>query len=263
MKIKYLVFSILLLLTFTGCSTNELNSPDKQQATLTSDLQEEDEFADFEDEYKEEIKSQNPFEQYNIVMTNFNDGFYEYVYDPIVQGYRKIVPNTKGSLINNTFQNLMFPIRFVNNILQLKFANAAEETQRFLINSTLGVVGLFDIAKDEYGLKAHNEDFGQTLGYWGVGSGYHIVLPLFGPSNIRDTFSMYPDSIANPIAYSEKTPYNLTNNPAQSLTITTYQRINAGSLQVGEYEELKKEAIKLYPFLRDVYEQHRQQQIEE
>jgi len=261
MKINYLILSFVILSIFTNCSANETEQQTPSQIVQIQDTQEE-EFDDFEDEYQEDETSSNPFESYNIVMTDFNDGIYTYVYNPLVIGYKKIVPNSKGNLIKNAFQNLMFPIRFVNNIFQLKFVNSAEETGRFLINSTLGVLGLCDVAKNYFDLEAHNEDFGQTLGHWGVGGGYHIVLPIFGPSNMRDMFSMYPDAFVNPIAYTEHTPYNITSGIPEALLVTTYQRINAGSLHVGEYEELKKEAITLYPFLRDVYEQHRQQQIE-
>ena len=97
---------------------------------------------------------------------------------PVAKGYAYVVPSTARTMVANFFDNLLFPVRFVNNLLQFKFQNAGEETLRFLANTIIGFGGLTDGAK-YYDLKAHNEDFRQTLGYWGLGSGFHIVLATY------------------------------------------------------------------------------------
>jgi phospholipid-binding lipoprotein MlaA len=209
-----------------------------------------DEFSD-EFEYSVEEKS-DPLSGYNIVMTDFNDGFYIYIFDPVAKGYKYVTPKIVRESVDNFFDNLLYPLRFVNNILQGKFANATEETGRFMLNTTIGIGGFFDPAKKYFDLKQHNEDFGQTLGKWGVDGGYHIVLPFFGPSNMRDMFSMYPNYLMNPVSYVD-----------EAVAITVYNKLNNASLHIGEYGNLKKNAIELYPFLKNVYEQNRKKLIEE
>ena len=206
-------------------------------------------------------------------MTEFNDGFYVFVLDPVARGYRWIMPDPARRGVKNFFHNLLFPIRFVNNALQLKPINAGEEMFRFIINSTVGIFGIWDPAKEWFGLEAHEEDFGQTLGYYGVGGGFHIVLPFLGPSNLRDMFSLYPDMQMDPVYYVESRPYNfpkkegeylgLSRQALQQTNLLMLKTVNRESLRIGQYENLKKDAIELYPFLRDVYEQNRAKLIEE
>jgi len=148
----------------------------------------------------------------------------------------------------------------VNNVLQLKFDNALEETGRFLINSTFGLLGFFDPAKEDLEWKAHNEDFGQTLGFYGVGPGPHVVLPFLGPSNIRDAFSIIPDSMLNP---TSEYFYDLPFDSSNGIVLNGVFYINKASLHLGEYESLKKDAIDFYPFMRDLYEQNRINEIKE
>ncbi len=118
------------------------------------------------------------------------------------------------------------------------------------------MAGFFDIANSEFDIKAHKEDFGQTLGFYGVGGGFPLVLPLLGQSNLRDAIGRVFDSTLNPLNYmvDEKEEYFL---------IKTLEAINYTSLHVKEYEEIKKDAIELYPFLRDIYEQRREKLIKE
>jgi len=206
-------------------------------------------------------------------MTNFNDGFYIYVLDPVARGYRWVLPDTARRGVKSFFHNLLFPLRFVNNALQLKVKNAGDEFLRFSINSTIGILGFWDPAKEWFGLEAHEEDFGQTLGFYGVGGGFHVVLPFLGPSNVRDMFSLYPDMQMDPVNYVETRPYNfpkqegeylgVSRQTLQQTELTLLKTINRESLRIGQYENLKKDAIELYPFLRDVYEQNRAKLIRE
>ncbi len=257
-NITYILFIIIVL--FSGCSDkSNVNTPTVVKSEVIDE--ELDGFdSEFEDEEEEES---DPLRGYNIIMTDFNDGFYTHVFKPVAKGYNYVMPQVARKSVNNFFHNLMYPIRLVNNILQGKFANATEETGRFIVNTTVGLLGLFDPAKEYLEWEPHNEDFGQTLGHWGVGGGYHIVIPFLGPSNMRDMFSMYPDSLVNPVVYNDERNYNLTKNSKDSTGVFVYEKLNYGSLHLGEYEALKKDAVDLYPFLKDIYEQRREQLIKE
>jgi len=160
--------------------------------------------------------------------------------------------------------NIKFPIRFTNNLLQGKIINASDELGRFIINSTVGVAGLFDPAYEYLHIGAHNEDFGQTLGFYGVGSGFHIVLPFLGPSNVRDLIGLTVDSYSSPLIYQNNLEkFRIPKNNLESLGIYGVETINKTSLNLGAYESIKKDAMDLYPFLRDAYEQKRISDIKE
>ncbi len=219
----------------------------------------------FEDEFDSPEQKQifDPLSGYNSLMTGFNDKFYTGLLIPTAKGYRNIVPEGGRKSVSNFFDNLLFPVRFVNNVLQLKLQNAGEEFARFGINSTIGLLGLFDVAKSEFNLKAHQEDFGQTLGHYGVGSGFHVVLPFLGPSNVRDAISLFVDSTVDPIYEFDGRFYNITKKEYESLALKSYDILNDRSLHIGEYASLKKDALVLYPFLRDLYEQRRVKLIKE
>lgn len=232
-------------------------APERKPAVDEENDEEFDEDDEFEEEFGASMESKisDPFEGYNRAMTVFNDKLYFWLLQPVARGYRWIMPEFVRRGVVNFFNNILFPLRFVNNLLQFKMLNAGEELLRFLINTTIGVLGLWDPARDWFGLEAHKEDFGQTLGFWGLGGGPHIVLPVFGPSNLRDMFALVPDFYLDP--KKEITPYE------KELAIRAYDKVNDTSLHIGEYENLKKDAIDLYPFLRDVYEQNRIKKIAE
>ena len=238
----------------------------------------DDEEGGFDDEFEDEFSASekevfDPLSGYNSVMTEFNDGFYIFVLDPVARGYRWVLPEEARRGVKKIFHNLLFPLRFVNNVLQLKAKNAGEEFLRFSINSTVGILGFWDPAKEWFGLEAHEEDFGQTLGHYGVGGGFHVVLPFLGPSNLRDMFSLYPEMQMDPVNYIENRPYNfpqpegeylgLSRKTLQQSELTLLKTINRESLRIGQYANLKKDAIELYPFLRDIYEQNRAKLIKE
>jgi len=218
---------------------------------------------DFSDEFGEEKELIDPFEPYNRFMTSFNDFLFTVALDPLARGYNKVVPETARVGISNFFENITFPTRFVNNILQFKFDYAIEETGRFLINSTYGVLGFMDPATDQFDLKERNEDFGQTLAYYGVGSGPHLVLPIYGPSNIRDFGGTFFDAYISPLNHTGDMEYKIPDRFEKTLGITAFRTLNSTSLNLGQYQNLKKDAIDLYPFLRDVYTQNREKQIKE
>ena len=256
------------------------NAPASSEAVpegeVATDTDEEEE--GFDDEFEDEFGAADkevfdPLSGYNRVMTDFNDSLYVWVLDPVARGYRWVLPYAARRGVKNFFHNLLFPLRFVNNALQLKIKNTGEEFLRFSINSTIGILGFWDPAKEWFDLEAHEEDFGQTLGYYGVGGGFHVVLPFLGPSNVRDMFSLYPDMQMDPVNYVENRPYNfpkqegeyqgVSKQTLQEVDLTLLKIINRESLRIGQYANLKKDAIELYPFLRDVYEQNRAKLIKE
>lgn len=133
----------------------------------------------------------DPLESFNRGVYQFNDTLDKAIAKPVAQGYSAVMPVPGKIMVSNFFSNLDDLLVTVNDLLQFKFAQAASDGARFLFNSTFGVFGLFDVA---HRLEKHNEDFGQTLGYWGVGSGPYIVLPILGPSTLRDGAGLYADS---------------------------------------------------------------------
>ncbi len=262
MRTIYLsIVSCMLVFGLSACSSKSVEKP-REAAQAQKSNGADDELASFADEM--EVKEiYDPLSGYNRMMTSFNDGAYEYVLKPVATGYKNVLHFEIRNSIENFFENLYFPVRFVNTLLQGKFSYATEETGRFVINSTVGVLGLFDPAKSYFELEAHEEDFGQTLGFYGVGGGPHIVLPLLGPSNLRDTLSLYPDSVLSVIDWEERSYWTLTDTPAEYIGVKSFEKINTISIHMDKYEKMKEDAVDLYPFLRDMYEQRRKKQIEE
>lgn len=145
---------------------------------------------------------QDPWESMNRKFYVFNDTLDTTIISPVARGYQRVVPNLARTGIRNFFNNLG-EIRIAsNNLLQLKLTDAASDSGRFLINSTLGVAGLFDVASG-MGLQRHEEDFGQTLGAWGVGPGPYLVVPFMGNSTLRDAIGLIPDMMLNPVFWLE------------------------------------------------------------
>jgi phospholipid-binding lipoprotein MlaA len=134
---------------------------------------------------------EDPFESFNRGVYKFNDKLDQAVVKPVAQGYDKVVPSPVKIMVGNFFSNLDDVVVTANDLLQLKFKQAASDGARVVFNSTFGLFGLINITDR---LEKHNEDFGQTLGYWGVPSGPYLVLPILGPSSIRDGTGRYTDS---------------------------------------------------------------------
>lgn len=252
----------IILLTFLILNFN-LSLLAKDNAIIENTQQIEEFNDDFSDEYGEEKIVFDPLEGYNRAMTNFNDGFYIYAFKPVVTTYADILHRDIRVGIDNVFKNLFFPIRFVNNVLQGKLLNASEETGRFVVNSTLGLFGIFDVAKKGLGWQAHREDFGQTLGFYGVPAGPHIVLPFFGPSNMRDSVGFLADGYFSPTTEVSSLNYKIPDTHWQGFFLTTGYYLNTNSLVLGQYEAFKEDSIDLYTLLRNYYEEKREQEIKE
>ena len=258
---RYLSSILILFFLISGCSSKHEPKPQMKTKVLMLEQNntkvEDDEFDnEFGDETKEVF---DPLEGYNRLMTEVNDKIYIYAFNPLSKGYAFITPKPIRVGVSNAFDNIKSPIRFVNNILQFKFDHSMHELGRFMINSTIGVLGLFDVATKS-GIKRYHEDFGQTLGYWGVSSGFHIVLPFLGPSNLRDTLGFAVDTTISPTTNSGF-KYQIPKNNLESLEYASLYYTNKNSLHLGEYENLKKDALDVYTFFRDSYEQKRAKEI--
>jgi phospholipid-binding lipoprotein MlaA len=142
----------------------------------------------------------------------------------------------------------------VNNLLQLKTGAAGNELLRFGINSTAGMLGLYDVAKTEAGIRGNDEDFGQTLGVWGLGPVIFINWPFLGPSTLRDSFGYGGDYFLDPL--------NCVKPSLDRMAINAGNGINRTSLSLGDYEEIKKDALDPYTALRDIYYQYRKSRID-
>lgn len=191
----------------------------------------------------------DPFEGFNRGMYEFNDAFDRAILRPVATGYQKVTPGIIDRGITNVFSNLNDVVVLVNDVLQLKFGQAASDLSRIAWNSTVGVLGFFDVAT-ALDLPKHNEDFGQTLGYWGVGPGPYLVLPFLGPSTVRDGTGILVDWQYDPLSYIEGTD-------ARYGTIALYAVDTRADL-LRASRVLEQAALDPYVFLRDAHLQRRQ-----
>ncbi|OGS93213.1 MAG: hypothetical protein A2061_00200, partial [Gallionellales bacterium GWA2_59_43] len=189
-------------------------------------------------------------ESFNRGVYQFNDAVDKAIAKPVAQGYDAVMPVPGKIMVSNFFSNLDDVIVTANDLLQLKFTQAASDGSRFLFNSTFGVLGLLDVTSR---LEKHDEDFGQTLGYWGIGSGPYIVLPLLGPSTLRDGAGLYVDSRPSKL---RRVGHIRSRN---QLYIT---KAISRRAELLEQEKLLDEAvIDRYAFIRDAYLLRRQSLI--
>lgn len=241
-----------------------LSVPFVQAADIEDDLSggDEDAFLDGFDDLEEEFATNavnevfDPLEPINRAVYVFNDKLYFWALKPIARGYGWTVPKGGRVAVRRFFGNLGFPVRFVSSILQCKLKRAGLETARFGVNTTVGVLGFFDPAISWLGLAPPpEEDFGQTLGRYGLGQGFPLVLPLMGPSNLRDAAGRLADGFLNPVAYVDPFWIYYASRPVEV--------VNGTSLRIGEYESFKEQALDPYTFMRDAYGQYRVKQVGE
>ncbi len=194
----------------------------------------------------------DPFEPVNRVVYTVNDKVDRAVFKPLAQGYEAVLPVQVRSCVSNVFGNISDVPTSLNNFLQGKIRDGGSDVCRVGVNTTVGILGCFDIAT-KWGFEKHNEDFGQTLGVWGVPSGPYIVLPLFGPSTVRDGAAIIVDSYTNPTGYIGDVPVRnssygvrLIDKRAQALDTTNF---------------IDNAALDPYVFVRDAYLSRRRSQI--
>ena len=211
-------------------------------------------FDEFEAEF-ESFKVNDPLSGYNKMMTRFNVALYTYALRPIAKGYEFVIPEFARVGIKNFASYINMPIRFLGNVLQLKFKEAGTELKRFGVNTIFGFFGLIDAASKAQ-IPLHHADFGLVLAHWGVGGGFHFVLPVLGPSNLRDTLSIPVNWYASPITYAATYDSSAWINWL-SVGITSFVMINEASLNTPTLDEIFYKTPNLYPFLRDAYEKRR------
>jgi phospholipid-binding lipoprotein MlaA len=194
----------------------------------------------------------DPLEGLNRATFKLNDALDNAVLKPVAKGYKFITPQPVRTGVSNVFANVGDVATAANNLLQGKPTNALSDTGRVLINSTIGVLGLFDVAS-ALGLEKHDEDFGQTLGSWGVPSGPYLVLPLLGPSTVRDSVGRIPDRY---VGYSRYVEHVRTRNVA---TVTEIINLRANLLDTTS--TLEEASLDKYQFIRDAFLQRRLNQV--
>ncbi len=201
------------------------------------------------------VKIADPLEPFNRLMYGINDILYFWAVKPVAQTYEAVIPKPVRLGIRNFFNNITTPIRLANCLLQGKGAAAGTEWDRFIINTTAGVLGFGDPARDQYGIEPAAEDLGQTLAVHGLGNGFYLVLPLLGPSTVRDSVGLAGEVFLHPLFYVE---------PAETaLAISAGWHVNESSFHIGEYEAFKSAAIDPYIAMRNAYIQYRNKQIEQ
>jgi phospholipid-binding lipoprotein MlaA len=191
---------------------------------------------------------QDPLENFNRAMFRFNDAVDEAVLKPVATGYQKVTPSFMQTAVGNFFGNLGDVWTAVNNLLQGKVHDGVSDTMRVLVNTTMGLGGVLDIAS-EAGMTKHREDFGQTLGVWGVPSGPYLVLPLIGSSTVRDTAALPADFAGDPWQYNENVSVR---NTGTALRIVDERAALLGASNLVEDVSLDK-----YAFVRDAWLQRR------
>jgi phospholipid-binding lipoprotein MlaA len=196
-------------------------------------------------------KPGDPFEPVNRAVFKFNDGIDRYVAVPVAKGYQKVTPQPLRTAVSNFFSNLGDLTNAANALLQLKITDATEDIMRFAFNSVFGLGGLLDWATPA-GLPKHHQDFGLTLGHWGIPSGPYLVLPLFGPSTVRDSMGLIVDVKFNPLNYME---------PAVRNPLYVLQFVSTRSDLLGATDLLQQAALDKYSFVRDAYTQQRRARL--
>ncbi|WDP88692.1 MAG: VacJ family lipoprotein [Desulfobacter sp.] len=258
---KTIVFILVVLVSAGGlgisfAATAQAGEPSAVSSTGADDGEfSEDIFDEYEQAGEEGQAVADPIYYFNKAMFTFNDYLYFYGLKPVAQGYKAVVPTPARTGIQNFFNNLLFPVRFVNDILQGKGEAAATEFSAFFVNSTLGILGFNDFAQKHMGLKLQDEDLGQTLGAWNVGEGFYLVLPVLGPSTLRDTVGSVGDMFITPVTYVK--PWEL------EWGMRGVDTVNGTSFRIGDYEALKDAALDPYIALRNAYIQNRRAKIQD
>lgn len=263
------IFVICLSTATVPCSAQNISVPDlinvndqwhiliyaqegDSEQSLMNDMEDEDLDCLEEDEELDRIA--DPLEPLNRAFFHFNDKLYFWLLKPVAKGYSAVVPEEVRISVRNFFNNISTPVRVVNNLLQLKIKPAGNELLRFGINSTVGMLGLYDVARSEMGISMNDEDFGQTLGVWGLDPVIFINWPFLGPSTLRDSIGYAGDYFLDPLNYVKPI--------VDSYAIKVGDRVNRTSLSIGDYEEIKKDALDHYDAVKDIYYQYRKSLIE-
>jgi phospholipid-binding lipoprotein MlaA len=186
----------------------------------------------------------DPFEPVNRQIYKFNDAVDKAVVKPVAKGYNTVMPSTAKTMLSNFFSNLDDVVVAANDFLQFKFVDGFSDCMRVFVNTTIGAFGLIDVASAN-GLKKHNEDFGQTLGKWGIGGGPYLVLPILGPSTVRDSTGLFIDGYVSPM-------YQLNDMSTRNQSYIV-RGINTRAGLLDQEKVLEAAMIDPYQFMRDSY----------
>lgn len=197
-------------------------------------------------------EANDPLEPTNRAIFDFNQAFDRNLLKPAAQGYRDAVPDGMRASIRNVLQTLRAPVTFGNELLQGEFSRAAETFMRMSVNLVLGFGGLFDVA-GKYGMQRYEEDFGQTLAVWGFHEGPYLMLPVFGPSSVRDGIGLAADSFADPLGYF--IPF------AASAGRSAVEGVDKRAEVIEPLDEIERTSVDFYATLRSLYRQRRNDEI--
>jgi len=191
----------------------------------------------------------DPWEGFNRAMFTFNDGLDRWVLEPVAKGYDVVTPDELQHCIRNFFWNLRVPIQGLNGLFQGKAVQSASDVGRFTVNTTIGLAGFLDPAT-YFGLDRHEEDFGQTLGVWGVPNGPYLVIPLLGPSTVRDTGGLAVDSLLTPTWYFL--------DAAVTVGSRVVDTVNTRAMVLEDVKRAREASFDFYSAVRSAYLQHRE-----
>lgn len=207
-----------------------------------------------------EENNQDPWEPFNEKMFSFNLKLDRNVLKRVATGYDAVLPDPVQTSIKNIIKNVGVVRRLVNNLLQLKFTGAGREVIRFTINSTIGIGGIFDVARDGMGIKESDEDTGQTLGSYGVGPGPYLVLPFLPVTTVRDGFGSLVDQALNPLNYVFPIVVGVNGVTAGIYATDT---LNERSLNLDKFQNVEDTVIDLYGAVQNAYLQRRAAKIKD
>jgi phospholipid-binding lipoprotein MlaA len=209
------------------------------------------------------VQISDPFEPVNRAIFGFNDGLYDYVFRPVAKGYTTVVPKPARHGIRNFFDNIRFPIRFVNSALQGKFKRAGLETGKFAVNTVAGLGGFIRVSDDVPALaQIPREDTGQTFGVWGIGKGPYLVLPVFGPGTARDTVGFVGDYFLNPLNWNLRENIEWYTWEVET-GVTVVNVVNTIPDLLATYDAPRKDAIDPYLAVRNAYVQYREAAVKQ
>jgi len=197
--------------------------------------------------------TRDPLEGLNRAIFNFNDSLDKAIFKPVAEGYREVVPDPIDRGVTNFFGNIEDFVTTINDLLQFKFRRGGSDAVRVLVNSTIGILGVFDVATG-MGFDKHDEDFGQTLGHWGVGNGPYLVLPVIGPSTLRDSVGILVDN------YNFDPIYQI-NHVSTRNSLVLVEALDKRADLLGASRVLEKAALDRYDFLKESYLQKREYEI--
>lgn len=205
------------------------------------------------------LQISDPLEPVNRGIYVFNDALDLFFLEPIARGYKTVLPEQVRKAIHNMLSNLNEPVVFANDLMQWKISDAGTILGRFVINTTVGIVGMFDVA-EKMGLEPHDEDFGQTLAVWGVGDGPYLMLPLFGPSNPRDAVGKVVDMVLDPFYWIVRDTDEDTIERA-SYVRTGVRLIDKRSRLLPVTDDIRRTSVDPYTTVKTMYHQNRLKEI--